>query len=100
MITAAQEVPFPWEDTVPPVVAKWIECLAKSRNSAPEFVLIGALVSAAAVMGPNTQVQVRETHTEPTNLFAIGIAFPGLGESAAFKLSLSSPLSKTDHPYR
>ena len=100
MIQVAQAIPFPWEDAVPTRVAAWIECLAKSRNTAQEFVLLGALVSTAAAMGPNTQVQVRATHREPTNLFAIGIGFPGSGKSQAFRLSLSSPLSSMDHPYR
>ena len=55
MIQVAQAIPFPWEDAVPGRVAAWIECLAKSRNTAPEFVLLGALVSIVAAMGPNTQ---------------------------------------------
>ena len=77
MIQVVQVIPFPWENAVPECVAAWIECLTKSRNTAPEFVLLGALVSTAAAMDPNTQVQVQATHRELTNLFAFGIGFPG-----------------------
>ena len=54
MIQVAQAISFPWKDAVPGHVVAWIERLAKSRNTAPEFILLGGLVSTAAAMGPNT----------------------------------------------
>lgn len=65
----AQDIPFPWDDSVPQNIKEWFEALAKSHNTAPEYVFIGALVTTA--MGPTSFVKVRDTYLEPTNFYAI-----------------------------
>jgi hypothetical protein len=88
------DIHFPWEDAVPPATKEWFEAFAKSHNTAPEYVFIGALTTCAALMGPSTCVQVRETYQEPTNIFAICVGYPGSGKSQAFRMTTRDPLQK------
>lgn len=87
-------VPFPWEEAVPPNIREWIETFAKAYNTAPEYVFMGTLATCAALMGPSTCVQVRETYHEPTNIYAICVGLPGSGKSQAFRMSTGDPLKK------
>ena len=53
-------IPFPWDDAVPPIIKEWFEAFAKSHNTAPEYVFMGALVTCAALMGPLTCVHCKK----------------------------------------
>ena len=88
MATDAQTTPFPWGDAVPNNIRKWFEALAKSHNTAPEYVFVRALVTTAVLMGPSCYVKVGEFYREPTNLFAICIGHPGSGKSQAYKMTV------------
>ena len=92
IVTDAQDVPFPWNEAVPEKIRDWFEVFGKSHNTALEYVFVGALVTAAAIMGPKCFVRVRETYQEPTNLFAICIGFPGSGKSQAYNMTVRQPL--------
>lgn len=85
-------VTFPWEEAVPPNIREWIEAFARSHNTAPEYVFMGTLATCAALMGPSTCVQVRETYNEPTNIYAICVGYPGSGKSQAFRMTTREPL--------
>ena len=58
----AQSVAFPWTEAVPEKIRKWFETYAKAHNTAPEYVFMGSLVTAAVIMGPRSFVQVRDTY--------------------------------------
>lgn len=59
----------------------WVEAFALAHNTRPEFSIMGALVSTAAIMGPKTKVSVRSTYEEPSNIYLICLAEPGAGNS-------------------
>ena len=88
LVKEVQEVEFPWKEAVPETIREWFEAFAKSHNTAPEYVFVGALASTAALMGPKCFVEVRTTYREPTNLFAICVGFPGSGKSQALVAEL------------
>ena len=98
IVTDAQDVPFPWNEAIPEKIRDWFEVFGKSHNTAPEYVFVGALVTAAAIMGPKCFVRVRETYQEPTNLFAICIGFPGSGKSQAYNMTVRQPLQSLISP--
>lgn len=98
IVTDAQCIPFPWSDVVPEKSRMWFEAFAKSHNTAPEYVFVGALVTTAVVMGPKSFVKVRETYEEPTNLFAICVGFPGSGKSQAYRMTVREPLESLSSP--
>lgn len=89
---------FPWSDVMPSNIYDWIEAFALAHNTRPEFVFMGAVVTTAALMGPNTKVRIRSTYEEPTNLYAICLAYPGAGKSQAFRLSISDPTASLMEP--
>ena len=64
VVKEAQSVEFPWAEAVPSHISKWFETFAKSHNTAPEYVFIGALVTTAAIMGPTSFVAVREVNQQ------------------------------------
>ena len=99
VVLDAQSVSFPWNDAVPKKIHTWFETYAKSHNTAPEYVLIGALVTTAAIMGPKSFVKVRQTYQEPTNLYAICVGFPGSGKSQAYRMTVSEPLLALEPPF-
>lgn len=90
-------IPFPWVEAVPPQIKDWYEAFGKSHNTAPEYLFVGSIVTCAALMGPLTCVQVRETYQEPTNIFAICVGYPGSGKSQAFRMTTRDPLQKMSH---
>ena len=83
---------------MPERIRKWFEAFGKSHNTSPEYVFVGALVTAAAIMGPKCFVKVRETYQEPTNLFAICVGFPGSGKSQVYRMMVREPLQSLASP--
>ena len=77
---------------MPKKVCNWFETFAKAHNTSPEYLLVGSLVTTAALMGPKCIVKVRDTYTELTNLFAICVGFPGSGKSQAYRMAVREPL--------
>ena len=53
---------------------------------------MGSVATCAALMGPSTCVQVRETYSEPTNIYAICVGYPGSGKSQAFRMTTREPV--------
>lgn len=98
IVLEAQAIPFPWADAVPKQIHQWLEMYAKSHNTAPEYIFVGALVTTAAIMGPKSCVRVRETYQEPTNLFSISVGFPGSGKSQAYGMTVREPLQSLESP--
>ena len=84
---------LPWNQVMPRAIHDWLEAFAFAHNTCPEFVLMGSIVTAAALMGPNTKVSIRSTYEEPTIIYAICLAHPGAGKSQAFRLSISDPVA-------
>lgn len=98
VVMAARGSKLDLAKTVPPNISQWIEVLAKSRDTTPEFVLLSAFPAAATLMGPSSVVKVRATYTEPINLFGLVLALPGAGKSQAFELTVTSPFNMLDNP--
>ena len=98
IVSEAQSIQFPWNDSVPSKIRTWFETYAKSHNTAPEYVFIGALVTTAVLMGPKCFVKVRDTYREPTNLYAICIGFPGSGKSQAYRMTVGDPIQSLETP--
>lgn len=94
----AWNIPFPWNDAVPNNIREWFEALAKSHNTAPEYVFVGALVTTAVLMGPRCYVKVGEFYREPTNIFAICVGYPGTGKSQAHGMTVREPLHSLPSP--
>ena len=45
-------------------------------------------------MGPDTVISIRETYSEPTNMFTVCVGQPGCGKSQAFRLAILDPLKE------
>ena len=63
--------------TVPSNIIQWLDVVAKSRNTPPEFLFLSGIPAAACIMGPKSAVAVRTTYSEPLNLFGIVLSAPG-----------------------
>ena len=98
IIHTAQGTPFPWKESVPEEISDWFHMLAKSHNTAPEFLFCGCLTTVATLMGPLSSVKVRETYSEPTNLYLVCVAEPGVGKTQATHLLILEPLSAIGPP--
>ena len=98
IIHTAQGIPFPWKEAVPEEISDWFHTLAKSHNTAPEFLFCGCLTTVATLMGPLSSVKVRETYSERTNLYLVCVAEPGVGKTQAIRLSVLDPLSAIGPP--
>jgi hypothetical protein len=77
---------------MPQKIADWFNTVAKAHNTLPEFMFVTALSTTAALMGPRSQISVRETYSEPSNLFTVCLGQPGSGKSQAFRLAILDPL--------
>ena len=98
IIHSAQALPFPWKEAVPERISDWFHIVAKSHNTAPEFLFCGCLTTVATLMGPLSSVKVRETYFEPTNIYLVCVAEPGVGKTQAILLSVLDPLSAIGPP--
>lgn len=98
IILQAQRIAFPWREGVPEKIRIWFETFAKSRNTAPEYVFIGAVVTTAVLMGPKSFVKVGETYREPINIFAVCIGPTGSGKSQACCVTVEEPLQFLESP--
>lgn len=98
IILRAQKITFPWNKGVPENISNWFEAFGKSHDTAPEYVFIGAVVVAAVLMGPKSFVKVRETYSEPTNLFAVCIGHSGSGKSQSYGMTVQEPLQSLPSP--
>ena len=98
IIHSAQALPFPWKEAVPERISDWFHIVAKSHNTAPEFLFCGCLTTVATLMGPLSSVKVRETYFEPTNIYLVCVAEPRVGKTQAIRLSVLDPLSAIGPP--
>ena len=93
ILRAAQEVSFPWTESMPEEISKWFNIISKAHNTLPEFMFVTALSATACLMGPDSMISVRDTYSEPTNIFTVCMGPPGCGKSQAFRLAVLDPLS-------
>lgn len=101
----AQNILFPWNDAVTENIKEWFEALAKSHNTAPEYVFVGALIGNNVKCGVNG-IQILCTlklediiELEPTNLFAVCIGYiSGSGKSQAYRMTVREPLQSLPTP--
>jgi hypothetical protein len=98
VVRSARDLKLDFGKVVPARIREWLEVVAKSRNTSPEFVLLSALPATATLMGPASAVKVRQTYQEPLNLFSIVLSPPGSGKSQAFDITITSPFGKLDDP--
>ena len=89
----AQEVPFPWVESMPRKISEWFNIVSRAHNTLPEFMFVTALSTTGCLMGPNSLISVRETYSEPTNMFTVCMGPPGCGKSQAFRLAILDPLN-------
>ena len=73
-------------------ISEWFTIVTRAHNTLPEFVFVTALSTTACVMGPNTFISVRDTYSEPTNMYTVCMGPPGCGKSQAFRLSVLDSL--------
>lgn len=92
ILRSAQDIPFPWEQSMPEKISDWFTTVARAHNTLPEFMFVTALSTTACVMGPNAFISVRDTYSEPTNMFTVCMGPPGCGKSQAFRLSVLDAL--------
>ena len=91
IIKEARGIKFPW-DAIPKLVREWLQAMAGSVNTQPEFLLLGSLAVTSCLMGPNCVFKVRERHTEPCNIYTVSLCEPGTGKTQAYKIAIESPL--------
>lgn len=91
IIKEARSIPFPW-DAIPDPVRPWIEAMAGSINTQPEFLLLGALTVTSCLMGPDCVFEVRQRHQEPCNIFTACLCEPGTGKTQAYKVAIEAPI--------
>lgn len=92
ILREAQEVAFPWTESMPGKISEWFNIISKAHNTLPEFIFVTALSATACLMGPDSMISVRDTYSEPTNMFTVCMGPPGCGKSQAFRLAVD-PLS-------
>ena len=90
----AQEIPFPWVESMPKKISEWFNIICKAHNTKPEFMFVTALSTTACLMGPDTVISIRETYSEPTNMFTVCVGQPGCGKSQTFRLAILDPLKE------
>ena len=88
-----EEVPFPWVESMSNKISEWFNIVSRAHNTLPEFMFVTVLSTTACLMGPDTVISVRETYSEPTNMFTVCMGPPGCGKSQAFRLAILEPLS-------
>ena len=93
ILRSAEDIPFPWEESMPEKISQWFTIVARAHNTLPEFVFVTALSTTACLMGPNAAISVRDEYSEPINMFTVCMGPPGCGKSQAFRLSVLDPLN-------
>lgn len=91
IIREARAISFPW-DAVPHLIRQWLEAMAGSVNTQPEFVLLGSLTVTSCLMGPNSVFEIRQRHKEPCNIYTVCLCEPGTGKTQAYKIAIENPL--------
>ena len=91
IIKEARDIKFPW-DAIPKLVREWLQAMAGSVNTQPEFLLLGSLTVTSCLMGPDCVFKVRDRHKEPCNIYTVCLCEPGTGKTQAYKLAIESPL--------
>ena len=73
--------PFPLDVFGP--VAEWISATAASKSAPPDYVGLGLLVTAAAIIGPKRRVSPWEGWEEPSILWGALVGAPSMHKSPA-----------------
>jgi len=85
------------ERLLPSALAPWVADIAERAQCPPDFVAIGALVAAAAVIGRQVAIRPKRADdwTVIPNLWGLAVGRPGLMKSAALAEALKplAPLS-------
>lgn len=90
ILRSAQDIPFPWEQSMPEKISNWFTIVARAHNTLPEFIFVSALSTTACLMGPMASVSVRDQYSEPMNTYTVCMGPPGCGKSQAFRLAVDS----------
>lgn len=91
IVKEARAIPFPW-NAMPYQVRTWLEAMAGSVNTQPEFLLLGSLTVTSCLIGPNCVFEIRPRHKEPCNIYTVCLCEPGTGKTQAYKLAVEVPL--------
>ncbi|HEX9202387.1 MAG TPA: YfjI family protein, partial [Vicinamibacteria bacterium] len=75
----------------PPALASWVADIAERAQCPPDFVAVGALVAAAAVIGRQVAIRPKRADdwTVIPNLWGLAVGRPGLMKSAALAEALT-----------
>ena len=65
----AQEISFPWEESMPTKISEWFNIISKAHNTRPEFMFVTVLSTTACLMGPDAVISVRETYILRANQY-------------------------------
>ena len=85
IVKEARAIPFPW-NAMPYQVRTWLEAMAGSVNTQPEFLLLGSLTVTSCLMGPNCVFEIRQRHKEPCNIYTVCLCEPGTGKTKRTRL--------------
>ena len=58
ILRSAQDIPFPWEQSMPEKISDWFTTMARAHNTLPEFMFVTALSTTTCVMGPNAFISI------------------------------------------
>ena len=97
VMKSARSKNFPLSD-FPENVTGWLEAMAYSVNTKPEFVVIASMSVVSTLMGPKTKLCIRPSYSEPCNLYTVCLSEPGAGKSQAFELAVERPLRSLTDP--
>lgn len=79
--------------TLPPWIADMVHTIADELQVAPDLPATLALAALATCTAGHIDIAIRETWTEPTNLYLVVALPPGAGKSPAFK-AMIGPLEQ------
>lgn len=82
-------------DTLPPIIARFVEAGSLALPCDPVLLALPALVSCAGAIGNTRLCQIKDSWLEPSILWAIPIAQPSSRKSAAYRLA-KAPLEAID----
>lgn len=85
------EIQIPWHEIAPPNIAEWLQTFATSHGTSRDLLLAGMLPCTSALIG-NTTVKLCDSWREKGNLFFVGLAPSGAGNTPACNIGCVQPL--------
>lgn len=81
-----------WEEILPQSLVEWLDVFSGAHNVVKEIMFPGILSAVSGLMAPKTKLKMSEIEEEPVNLFAIVLAPPGAGKTAALRAGIENPI--------